>query len=108
MFTSPPEQTLQWSQEGVDGASRFLKRVWSFAYQWHERVRKATDGAYPADIAKTEPAVGALRRELHSLLKQATFDIERKQFNTVASAAMKMLNALQDAAAKGGDSQHLV
>jgi leucyl-tRNA synthetase len=97
MFSSPPEQTLQWSDEGVEGGFRFLKRVWSFASQWQDKL-----GALPA-AAGTDPAAVKLRREAHALLKQATFDLERKQFNTVASAAMKLLNALQDATAKGGE-----
>ena len=51
---------------------------------------------FPGDLAKSEPATATLRREIHATLKQATFDMERTQFNTVASAAMKMLNALQE------------
>ena len=104
MFTSPPEQTLEWSDAGVDGSFRFMKRLWSFVTDRSavfETVSKSlpASGAYrfPGTVA---PAVAALRLEMHSLLRQATFDLERKQFNTVASAAMKMLNALQDAAAK--------
>ena len=104
MFTSPPEQTLEWSDAGVDGSFRFMKRLWSFVTDRSavfEAVSKSlpASGAYrfPGTVA---PAVAALRLEMHSLLRQATFDLERKQFNTVASAAMKMLNALQDAAAK--------
>ena len=109
MFTSPPEQTLLWSDEGVDGASRFLKRVWAFAHQWHEQIigvskQQANAYRYPGDIAKSEPIVGALRREVHTVLKQATSDIERKHFNTVASAGMKLLNTLQEAGNKAGAS----
>ena len=102
MFASPPEQTLEWSDSGVEGSYRFLKRLWTFAHQWApvieaESKRRKGDFAryaYPPRIAAAAPKVAALRREVHSVLKQATFDIERKQFNTVASAAMKMLNAL--------------
>jgi leucyl-tRNA synthetase len=102
MFASPPEQTLEWSDAGVEGSYRFLKRLWAFAHQWaavikaesEQRNGKFANYAYPPHLAATEPKLAALRREVHSVLKQATFDIERKQFNTVASAAMKMLNAL--------------
>jgi leucyl-tRNA synthetase len=102
MFASPPEQTLEWSDSGVEGSYRFLKRLWAFAHQWAavigaESKRRKGEFArytYPPQLAAATPKVAALRREVHSVLKQATFDIERKQFNTVASAAMKMLNAL--------------
>jgi leucyl-tRNA synthetase len=88
MFASPPEQTLEWSDSGVEGAYRFLKRVWAFGHgnqSMAGRALPATLGAGPA----------ALRREIHLLLKQANYDLGKLQFNTVASAAMKMLNALE-------------
>jgi leucyl-tRNA synthetase len=104
MFASPPEQTLEWSDSGVEGSYRFLKRLWAFAHQWAAAIdaeSKRRKGefahyAYPPRLAAAAPKVAALRREVHAVLKQATFDIERKQFNTVASAAMKMLNALSN------------
>jgi leucyl-tRNA synthetase len=104
MFTSPPEQTLEWSDAGVEGSYRFLRRLWAFVAD-RAGTLAATSAAiapagahrFPDGIATSAPAVAALRREIHAVLKQATFDMERKQFNTVASAAMKMLNALQAA-----------
>jgi leucyl-tRNA synthetase len=104
MFASPPEQTLEWSDSGVEGSFRFLKRLWSYAHDCQESLRteaKQRSGAlngfeFPSDLAKSEPAAATLRREIHATLRQATFDIERTQFNTVASAAMKMLNSLQE------------
>jgi len=93
MFTAPPEQTLEWSDSGVEGASRFLRRVWTYAYE-HEAQLKSAGDARPA----TPPAqLAPVRREIHAVLKQANYDIARHQFNTVASAAMKMLNALESA-----------
>jgi leucyl-tRNA synthetase len=91
MFTAPPEQTLEWSESGVDGSARFLRRVWAHAYEYTQ-----TAGVDPASAhAPLPPAVAAARREMHNLLKQANYDITRHQFNTVASATMKMLNALE-------------
>ena len=84
MFASPPEQTLEWSDTGVEGAYRFLKRLWAFGHALKTRA-PSKDGS-------------SLRREIHLLLKQANYDLGRMQFNTVASAAMKMLNALEKAA----------
>jgi len=102
MFTSPPEQTLEWSDAGVEGSYRFLRRLWAFAQQWQPRIaaqsarrKGACDGyEFPADLATASPRCATLRREVHAVLKQATFDMQRNQFNTVASAAMKLLNAL--------------
>jgi leucyl-tRNA synthetase len=85
MFASPPEQTLEWSDSGVEGAYRFMKRVWAFG---HALKSQTTTGE-----------AGGLRREIHLLLKQANYDLGKLQFNTVASACMKMLNALEKAPA---------
>jgi leucyl-tRNA synthetase len=93
MFAAPPEQQLEWSGAGVEGASRFLRRVWSFG-QANEAAlsqRGAFDAAKLTDTEKT------LRREIYSVLKQADFDYQRLQYNTVVSAAMKMLNAVDGA-----------
>jgi leucyl-tRNA synthetase len=96
MFASPPEDTLVWSDAGVDGSARFLRRLWTFA--WEFGKTGAAAGAIPADLPKE---LAAVRREVHSVLKQADYDIGRHQFNTVASAAMKILNALERAPADG-------
>jgi leucyl-tRNA synthetase len=94
MFAAPPEQTLEWSDAGVEGAHRFLKRLWSFAatHQVWLTVQNPQDPACPSDAAAKD-----LRRSLHELLKQADFDLTRRQYNTVVSACMKMLNTLEDA-----------
>ncbi len=88
MFAAPPEQTLEWSDTGVEGSHRFLKRVWSFAYALSSENR--------LDLpTKLSSNLSAVRREIHLELKQASFDLERQQFNTVASSGMKILNALE-------------
>jgi len=84
MFTSPPEDTLVWSDAGVEGAARFLRRLWSYC----ERFSRDGGPTIASGLQK------AMRLEIHSVLKQANYDIGRHQFNTVASAAMKILNAL--------------
>jgi len=90
MFAAPPEQQLEWSGSGVEGASRFLRRVWNYGYANAQAIRDGAGTAPTADDA-------ALRREIHTVLKQANYDYERIQYNTVVSATMKMLNALEDA-----------
>lgn len=103
IFTSPPEQTLEWSDTGVKGSYRFLQKVWAFAYQHAKTIRQYSEPrngayqnyAYPTDFRQEHPEHAALRLEIHTHLQQASFDIQRQHFNTVASATMKMLNALQ-------------
>ncbi|WP_114813270.1 leucine--tRNA ligase [Paraburkholderia kururiensis] len=93
MFAAPPEQQLEWSGAGVEGASRFLRRVWGFGYA-NADVLRAQTALDAAQLAETDKV---LRREIHGVLKQADFDYQRLQYNTVVSAAMKMLNALEGA-----------
>jgi leucyl-tRNA synthetase len=84
MFASPPEQTLDWSDSGVEGAYRFLRRLWNFGV-------KFKNGGGP----KIDPRLlKDTRFEIHTVLKQANYDMVKHQYNTVASAAMKILNAL--------------
>ena len=90
MFASPPEQTLEWNDAGVEGANRFLRRVWNFG------VKNAAAIAVRGNAAGALDATAkALRFELHSVLRQISYDYERMQYNTVVSGAMKMLNALE-------------
>jgi leucyl-tRNA synthetase len=101
MFTSPPEDTLVWNDAGVEGSARFLRRLWSFGYDFAQSSTPLTaklDGvSLPAELADA-------RREIHAVLKQANYDIARHQFNTVASAGMKMLNALEGAQKSKSDA----
>ncbi|UUX95892.1 leucine--tRNA ligase [Aquabacterium sp. J223] len=90
MFASPPEQTLEWNDQGVEGAHRFLKRVWSFGHKHAALLKEG--GALPA---APDAAAKALRREVHQVLRQVSHDYERMQYNTVVSGAMKLLNALE-------------
>lgn len=91
MFAAPPEQQLEWSGAGVDGASRFLRRIWMYSSSQAEAIENAN----PDLSAAFNESEKELRREIHSILKQANFDYQRRQYNTVVSAAMKMLNILE-------------
>lgn len=88
MFAAPPEQTLEWSDSGVEGSHRFLKRVWNFGYV----LSSETKSALPTKLSSN---LASARREIHLGLKQASYDLDRQQFNTVASTTMKILNALE-------------
>ncbi len=103
MFAAPPEQTLEWSDSGVEGSFRFLKRLWSYACQ-HPGIGASAAGNLSELCAEAKQ----LRREIHLNLRQANYDIGKQQFNTVASATMKMLNALEKASGTGAGNAAVV
>jgi leucyl-tRNA synthetase len=99
MFTSPPEMTLLWSDAGVEGAARFLRALWAYALDYENAVKPRLTGAADESAPGTglSAALAEARREIHLNLRQANYDMGRFQYNTVASACMKMLNALKSA-----------
>mgnify|MGYP000290576605 FL=1 len=101
MFTSPPEQTLEWSDSGVEGSNRFLRRLWALCHQKQALITLGLN-APVSDWSGASQDIKKLRLEIYSLLKQADYDYQRIQYNTVVSACMKMLNAIDDASL--GDS----
>jgi leucyl-tRNA synthetase len=105
MFASPPEQTLEWSDSGVEGASRFLRRVWAFAYAKAANVTAALAATDAGDLSEAHKT---LRRELHKILQQADYDLKRIQYNTVVSACMKMLNTLESNKLEAGPATDAV
>src|SRR5690554_3780278 len=96
MFASPPEQTLEWSDSGVEGAHRFLRRVWAFGQSNADVIRQGLAQA-ESDWSDIDDGSRTLRREIHTLLKQADYDYQRIHYNTVVSTCMKMLNMLESA-----------
>jgi leucyl-tRNA synthetase len=97
MFAAPPEQTLEWSDEGVQGPDRFLRRLW-------KAVHEHAAGPAPPPLdpqALSEPA-RALRRTAHQTLAKATSDLGRRRtFNTAIAAVMELLNAIGHFAEQG-------
>lgn len=90
MFAAPPDQSLEWSDAGVEGANRFLKRVWRLATGFLEKANTA------ASIDKTALSTAAqdLRRKTHETIQKVGDDIERRHaFNTAIAALMELLNA---------------
>ena len=89
MFASPPEQSLEWSDAGIEGGSRFLKRLWRLVHQHGQDAPPALDKS-----ALTEPQKD-LRRKLHETLKKISDDFSRRlSYNTAIAAAMELVNAL--------------
>ncbi|MFZ5503442.1 MAG: leucine--tRNA ligase [Pseudomonadota bacterium] len=90
MFAAPPDQQLEWSDSGVEGAFRFLKRVWKAVYEHVE-----TGGVMPCRGGALSASAKALRRQLHQTIAKVDDDIgRRKTFNTAIAANMELLNAL--------------
>jgi leucyl-tRNA synthetase len=89
MFTAPPEQSLEWSDDGVQGALRFLKRLWRLVHQ-----HAAGGPAGPVAPADLDATARALRRTAHQTLAKVGDDIGRRRtFNTAIAAVMELLNA---------------
>ncbi len=90
MFAAPPDQSLEWSDAGVEGANRFLKRVWRLATGFLEKGNAATE----VDKAALSTAAQDLRRKTHETIQKVGDDIERRHaFNTAIAAMMELLNA---------------
>lgn len=96
IFAAPPEQNLEWSDSGVEGAHRFLKRLWAFAYEQREQIIKQNHLIKPTEMNwDTAPTNQRdIMRQIYEILDQTKFDYERSQLNTVVSGCMKLLNLL--------------
>jgi leucyl-tRNA synthetase len=106
MFTAPPEATLEWNDASVEGSYRFLRRVWNFAFKHEATLKTAT--ASRLNASKPSKEAVDLRRDMHVVLKQVSYDYDRMQYNTVVSGCMKLLNALDDFKPNGSDSDKAV
>ena len=93
IFTAPPEFTLEWSESGVEGAHKYLKRLWTYAHDHRDQLDPA-----PVEHDALDAKHKALRHAIHEQLRSAQFDYERNQYNTVVSSAMKILNTLGEVA----------
>lgn len=100
VFTAPPEQTLEWSDSGIEGSHRFFKRLWRLAYDnqkalYEEILDHKNSSANVIDWDNTGDFAKELRRNFYQILKQINQDMESLQLNTVASGCMKLVNNLQ-------------
>jgi len=95
LFAAPPERDLEWSDQGVDGAYRFLNRVWAIVYKHCEAVKNIKP-------AGPEARGDRLYRKTHLTIKKVTEDIEREfHFNTAIAALMEMVNEMNEYSANG-------
>ncbi len=92
MFASPPTQTLEWADTGVDGAYRFLKRLWK---QVHNHLQQGVITIDPALFATLSVELKALRCQLHQTIAKVSDDLDRRHtFNTAIAAVMELMNSL--------------
>ena len=91
LFASPPEKDLDWSDQGVDGSSRFLSRVWRLFYDHYSHLKERK--VLPFGMA-LEGSPKLLRQKIHKTIKKVTEDIERFHFNTAISAIMELVNEI--------------
>lgn len=98
MFAAPPDQSLEWSDAGVEGSHRFLKRIWRLAQQ---HIENTSTALAPLQTAHLGTAAQELRRKLHETIQKVGDDIERRQsFNTAIAALMELLNSIAKFEAK--------
>lgn len=90
MFASPAEMTLEWQESGVEGAKRFLGRVWNLVYEYNQNPAKTA-----LDVTVLSADQKALRRDVHKTIAKVSDDIGRRQtFNTAIAAVMELMNKL--------------
>lgn len=105
LFAAPPERDLEWSDQGVEGAYRFLNRIWNLAAGWMDLIKEATpfDGS-PDEL---DESIRILYKKAHQTIKKVTGDIEdRFHFNTAISAVMELVNIMYgiDSAKKSSEA----
>jgi leucyl-tRNA synthetase len=94
LFAGPVEKDFEWTEEGLQGAHRFLKRLWSF---FHENLERLRDLQYTREeLSKVEGKAKDVRRKAHQTLKKYLQDMEELSFNTAIAGIMELLNTLQD------------
>jgi leucyl-tRNA synthetase len=90
MFASPADMTLEWQESGVEGANRFLKRVWKLVKEHTEKGAAET-----VNVAELSSDQKALRRDVHKTIAKVSDDVDRRQtFNTAIAAIMELMNKL--------------
>lgn len=105
LFAAPPERDFEWTELGIEGASRFLKRVWRLFYEERERIVPVKAASATEEDANSE-ILRDIRRKEHQTIKKATADMSEKfQFNTGIAAIMELVNFLYLARTGMGESQ---
>jgi leucyl-tRNA synthetase len=96
LFAAPPENELRWQETGIEGAVRFLRRVYGMIWRWHERLSDALQNESAPGVEEFSAEARGLRRKTHQTIARITFDFEELHFNTSVAALMELSNALGD------------
>ncbi|HEY0408615.1 MAG TPA: class I tRNA ligase family protein, partial [Pyrinomonadaceae bacterium] len=96
LFAAPPENELRWAETGIEGAVRFLRRVWGMVWRWSERLIGAAQPQSAAEALEFSDAARALRRKTHQTIARITDDFTELHFNTSVAALMELSNAFAD------------
>jgi leucyl-tRNA synthetase len=105
LFAAPPERDLEWSAQGVEGAFRFLHRVWRLVYAWVGRIGRAA--AYDGALTDLDEPLRGLYQKTHQTIQRVTHDIENRfHFNTAISAVMELVNQVAALAPDGPAGTH--
>ena len=106
IFTAPPEQSLEWSDTGVEGAHRFLKRIWTFCFKHQATFQSINTAERPyIEWKEQNQALQQFRRQLYLILQQANTDLERLQLNTIVSGCMKLFNSMTELSTYNAEHQ---
>jgi leucyl-tRNA synthetase len=93
LFAAPVENELRWSETGIEGAVRFLRRVYTMVWRWHERLSN-NGSSTPSE--ESSAGARALRRKTHQTIAKVTSDFEGLHLNTIVAALMELFNELSD------------
>lgn len=97
LFAAPVENELVWNEAGIEGAVRFLQRVWRFVWKWHGVLQAVSHPSQQSDSPLHSDDARNLRRKTHQTIKRIGDSLEHLQFNTPVAALMELSNALYDA-----------
>ncbi len=97
LFAAPVENELRWSESGIEGAVRFLRRVYTMVWRWQERLTNTSNTSVNAEAAfEFSPEARQLRRKTHQTIAKVTADFEALHLNTTVAALMELFNELSD------------
>ena len=96
LFAAPVENELRWSETGIEGAVRFLRRVYTMVWRWQERLSNASHHPTATAGGSDDPSARELRRKTHQTIAKITSDFEQLHLNTSVAALMELFNQLAD------------
>ena len=96
LFAAPVENELRWSESGIEGAVRFLRKIYTMVWRWHERLSNIGAGDNAEISEEIERQVRALRRKTHQTIAKVTGDFDELHLNTIVAALMELFNELGD------------